>query len=204
MTDENLKIMLDGIKFCGKYDFPVIRACSRIPPKLTPFNFALTEHDKTGWLHFFIDDYQFERLWNNPMRYLPVIKSFGGVIAPNFSLFWDMPIAQQIYNCWRNRVISAWLQKEGLDVIPVVEWSDRSSLEWCLEGLPKRSTIAVQTNGCFTSAAQRMNLVRGMEHICNVLDPSTVLVYGRGKELEHYFKNVHFVESYCQSLKKRL
>ena len=24
------------------------------------------------------------------------------------------------------------------------------------------------------------------------------------KELEHYFKNVHFAESYCQNLKKRL
>ena len=24
------------------------------------------------------------------------------------------------------------------------------------------------------------------------------------KELEHYFKNVHFAESYCQGLKKRL
>lgn len=204
MTDDTLKLLLDGAKICGRYDFPVVRACRAVPNKLTPFNYALTSRERVGWLHFFVDDYQFERLWNNPMKYLPIIKRFDGVIAPDFSMFSQMPIAQQIYNCWRNRVIAAWLQREGVEVIPTIEWSDRASLEWCLDGLPLNSTLAVQTNGCFVSTRSKANFIRGMDHIYNKLSPTAILIYGRGREFKNYFPNIYYIDSYCQNMKKRL
>lgn len=204
ITSETLELMLKSTKLCGKYDFPIMNSCVERPQELIPFNFALSSKQKEGWLHFFIDDYQFERLWNNPLKYLPIIKRFDGVIAPDFSMFTDMPLAQQIYNCWRNRVISVWLQNEGIKVVPTVEWSDRNSLEWCLDGLPLHGTIAVQTNGCFTDSKSRMNFIKGMDYICNKLSPSSVLIYGRGEEFRNYFPDTYFVESYCQNLKKRL
>ncbi len=199
-----MKMMLNGTVNCGKYGFPIIKGCTKNPHTLISFNQALTLKKKEGWLHFFIDDYQFERLWNNPLKYLPIIKCFDGVVAPDFSMFTDMPLAQQIYNCWRNRVIAAWLQREGVEVVPTVEWSDKNSLDWCLDGLPSHSTIAVQTNGCFVDAKSKMNFVKGMDYICNHLSPSSVLIYGRGEEFKNYFPNTYFVESYCQNLKKRL
>lgn len=119
-------------------------------------------------------------------------------------MFSDMPKSLQIYNCWRNRVVSAWLQSNGINVIPVIEWSDKSSLLWCLDGLPKNSTLAVQTNGSFLNAATKMNFVKGMEDIYKELTPSDLVVYGRGSEYLNYFHNVHFFDSYCQGMKKRL
>lgn len=204
MTDNTLKLLLDGAKTCGKYDFPAIRACISTPSELIPFNCALTAKEHRSWLHFFVDDYQFERLWNNPMKYLPIIKRFDGVIAPDFSIFTQMPLAQQIYNCWRNRVISAWLQRAGVKVIPTIEWSDRASLEWCLDGLPLNSTLAVQTNGCFVNAKSKADFIRGMNHVCNKLSPTAILIYGRGKEFKNYFPNTYYIDSYCQNMKKRL
>lgn len=204
MTDDTLSVLLDGARICGKYDFPAVRACALTPKKLIPFNYALTSEEKEGWLHFFVDDYQFERLWNNPMKYLPIIKRFDGVIAPDFSMFEPMSLARQIHNCWRNRVIAAWLQREGVNVIPTVEWSDRASLEWCLDGLPTGSTLAVQTNGCFVSTRSKANFIRGMDYVCNELSPSAILIYGRGEEFKNYFPNTYFVNSYCQDMKKRL
>lgn len=204
MTDDTLKLLLAGAKTCGKYDFPAIRACISTPGELIPFNCALTAKENRGWLHFFVDDYQFERLWNNPMKYLPIIKRFDGAIAPDFSIFTQMPLAQQIYNCWRNRVISAWLQREGVKVIPTIEWSDKASLEWCLDGLPLNSTLAVQTNGCFVNAKSKADFIRGMDHVCNKLSPTAILIYGRGKEFKNYFPNTYYIDSYCQNMKKRL
>ena len=204
MIEETLKILLNGAVLCGKYAFPVLKACNKTPEKLIPFNFAITAKERRTWLHFFIDDYQFERLWNNPLKYLPIIKEFDGVIAPDFSLFAEMPPARQIYNCWRNRVVSAWLQREGVEVIPVIEWSDRASLDWCLDGLPLNSTVAVQTNGCFVNSKSKMNFIKGMEFVCNRINPSSVMIYGRGEEFKNYFPNAYFVESYCQNMKKRL
>lgn len=204
MTEDTLRLLLDGTRICGKYDFPTVRACELTPKKLIPFNYALTSEEKGGWLHFFVDDYQFERLWNNPMKYLPIIKQYGGVIAPDFSMLEQMSLARQIHNCWRNRVIAAWLQHEGVNVIPTIEWSDRASLEWCLDGLPTGSTLAVQTNGCFVSTRSKANFIRGMDYICNELSPSAILIYGRGEEFKNYFPNTYFVNSYCQNMKKRL
>ena len=197
-------ISAKNIIVAGEYDFPVMRKCRAIPNRLLPFNFAKTAKDYDCWLHFFIDDYQFERLWNSPQRYLPLIKKFNGVLAPDFSLFSDMSKSQQIYNCWRNRTLSVWLQDNGVEVIPVIEWSDRKSLEWCLDGIPLNSTIAVQTNGCFKSSATKLSFIKGMDYVYEKLMPTSLVIYGRGSEYKNYFSNVHLFESYCQNLKKRL
>lgn len=60
--------------FVGDYDFPMLRKSTAIPNRLLPFNYAKTVKDYDCWLHFFIDDYQFERIWNNPQKYLCLIK----------------------------------------------------------------------------------------------------------------------------------
>lgn len=201
----NIKMIIDDYtSVTGKYDFPVLRKSKSIPNRLLPFNFAKTTKDYNCWLHFFIDDYQFERLWNSPQRYLPLIKKFNGVLSPDFSMFSDMSKSQQIYNCWRNRVLSAWLQDNNIEVIPVIEWSDKDSLKWCLDGLPIDSTIAVQTNGCYKNAATKLNFIRGMEYVSDKLTPSSIIIYGRGREYKNYFRNVYFFDSYCQEMKKRL
>lgn len=191
---------------CGKYDFPILHASHDIPGELLPFNHAKTVRRKKGrWLHFFVDDYQFERIWNKSDRYLDLIRQFDGVISPDFSMLSNKAKAEQIYNCWRNRVTAYWLQQNNIRVIPVVEWSDREGLEWCLDGLPRQSTLAVQTNGCFKNVKTKMNFIRGMQYVCRELEPIAVVVYGRGKlEYEHYFRNAIWFDSYCQDLKKRL
>lgn len=42
MTEDTLRLLLDGTRICGKYDFPTVRACELTPKKLIPFNYALT------------------------------------------------------------------------------------------------------------------------------------------------------------------
>lgn len=203
---ENRRIDYKKFNTCGRYDFPVLRASNDIPYNLLPFNHAKTVRSCKGrWIHFFIEDYQFERLWTKPYRYFDRLHEFDGVIAPNYSMWSDMPIAEQIYNVWRNRVLSRWMQEIGLSVIPSVEWSDKASLEWCLDGIPKRSTIAMQTNGVFKSAISKMSFIKGMEVVCRELEPSLIVFYGRGKkEYGRYFRNAIWFDSYSQSMKKRL
>ena len=70
----------------GKYDIPVIQPETDIRiDKLTwiPINYALTAKDKaTKGVHFYKDDYQFERFWNNPDKYIPLLQQFGAVCSP--------------------------------------------------------------------------------------------------------------------------
>lgn len=171
-----------------------------------PFNMARSAKRRAGrWIHFFVDDYQFERIWRSPERYLPMLRKFEGVIAPDFSMWADHARVEQIYNCWRNRVLAKWMQEQGLQVVPCVEWSDKASLAWCLDGLPKQSTIAVQTNGCFMNLRTRADLIRGMNDVVCNLEPTMILFYGRGRDdFRNCFPNSVWVESYCQKMKKRL
>ncbi len=79
------KMIFPGV---GKYGIPEIKPETDIRiDKLTwiPINYALTAKDKAAkGVHFYKDDYQFERFWNNPDKYIPLLQQFGAVCSPVF------------------------------------------------------------------------------------------------------------------------
>lgn len=83
---------LDKANFLGvgKYDTPIIQPEHIDVRHLEwiPFNFAKTCTDcATKGVHFFVDDYQFQRVWNQPDKYIPLLRKFGAVCAPDFSMY---------------------------------------------------------------------------------------------------------------------
>lgn len=142
----------------GDLDLPLIRPCKKAEIKnLISFNYALTcKNPKDTYLHFYIDDYQFERIWANPQRYMELFKKFAGVIMPDFSLYFNLPKAVQIYNHYRNCLLASYYQANGINVIPNVSWSDSESFNWCLTAIPKNSIIAISSNGCLNKATKQM------------------------------------------------
>lgn len=198
--------LINNAILVGEYDMPQLKRNNLIPTNLIPFNKAMSEKlPSDKWVHFFIDDYQFERLWNCPKKYLKVLKSFEGVIAPDFSMFSSMPKAQQIWNCYRNRALTYWLQNNGISVVPTVEWADYSDFEWCLDGLPLNSTLAIGTYGVQKRDTDKYGLIKGVEKICNSLLPELLVIYGNEiKSINSLCKNVIWIENYCQVIKKRV
>ena len=79
-------------------------------------NVELIGYDKLGekesdkFVHFFIDDYKFESMWNNPEPRIEKLKKHKAVLAPNFSVYTEMPVALKIYNTFRSRWCGAYLQ----------------------------------------------------------------------------------------------
>lgn len=197
---------ITGAQLVGNYEFPQLSKTTFIPQKLIPFNTASTEKQTNDkWIHFFIDDYQFERIWNFPTRYLNLFKRFEGVFAPDFSLYDWLPRGQRVWNCYRSRALAYWLQHSGIDVIPVVEWAEYSDFEWCLDGLPHGSTLAMEVYGCNDSAAQRYALLKGVELVCRRLDPFALVMYGDEiKSVNSLCKNVFWLDNYCKTIKKRV
>lgn len=45
----------------------------------------------------------------------------------------------------RNRWCGAYLAEKEFRVIPTVSWGDGSTFDFCFEGIPKGSTVAVST-----------------------------------------------------------
>lgn len=131
----------------GAYDMPMLAGEDYAPKELIPFNYALNTKKRATGIHFFIDDYQFERVWNDPKRYVEALRKFDCVLTPDFSLYTDMPRAMMIYNTYRSRLIGAAMQDAGLKVIPTVSWAKEDSFEFCFDGLPANATLAISTIG---------------------------------------------------------
>lgn len=166
------------VNFADGYEMPTLKACNIIPTSLVSFNAALTAKDHNQCVHFFIDDYQFERIWNLPDRYVECLRQFQCVIAPDFSQYTDMPYPQRMWNNYRGKFIGAWLQSQGVTVIPNVTWSLPDSYEYCFDGIPQQSVIAINSTGAARYGLTRFLWLKGYREALSRLRPLAVIRYG--------------------------
>lgn len=175
---ENLERQIfDGV---GEYGIPQIEpvtyegGCDWIG-----FNYAKTckKPEKKG-VHLFLDDYQFNRLWTGIDRYIPMLQRFRYVMSPDFSTYTDFPKAIQIYNHYRKHWVGAYLQEEGIQVIPTISWSTPDSFAWCFDGEPEGATVAVSSVGCMNSIGKKRLFLTGYEEMVQRLQPETIIFYG--------------------------
>ena len=143
------------------------------------FNFALKEkHPENIGVHFFLHDYQFERVWKYPDRYVDVLKRFAFVLSPDFSPYADMPNALQIYNTYRNRWCGKYWQEHGIKVIPTFNMGNTDLFKMFCAGIPRHSTIAISTMG--EGRWGNFEKIRAFwDMIMWQLKPETVLLYGK-------------------------
>lgn len=182
------------------WQMPTIRNNNFIPEKMIGFNYAKTSKDKDVCIHFFIDDYQFERVWNNPEKYIEVLAEYECILSPDFSLYMDMPMPMKIWNVYRSRQIGAYYQNYGINVIPTVSWAEPETFEFCFEGIPQGSIVAVSTIGVKKGDDAFQIWQDGMKEMINRIQPKTILVYGG--ELDFNYGDIEVIYYDNQVLKK--
>ena len=192
--------LLEGAELVGYYGFPKLKPNNIIDNVYAlPFNYMLsTSSPERYYLHFYIDDYQFERVWDKPHLYTALLKQFKGVFAPDFSLYLDMPKIYQIWNCYRSRALAYYWQQNGINIIPNVTWSDEESFNWCFDGLPENSAVAVSSLGCMKNARSRLNFCKGYVEMCKRLKPTLIYFYGTIPESLKDDKRIIHIETYTQ------
>lgn len=200
--------LVSDAHFAGELEIPAIQPTSSVPQKLAPFSQAISAKDRNLWVHFYEDDVKFERVWNNPKRYLRILSEFKGVIAPDFSVYRDMPLVMQFWNIYRSRAIAHALQSRGTPVIPNLRFGDRRTWDICCLGIAKHSVIAVGSHGNIKNAEDRRCFIDGLEYIVNQVEPCTIVVYGSapdsifGKFKNTGIKIIAFESTFSQSRKK--
>ena len=168
------------------WQMPTIQNNGYIPRDLIGFNYAKTNKDKNVGIHFYVDDYQFERIWNYPDKYTEILRDYDCILTPDFSLYMDMPMPLKIYNIYRSRQIGAYYQSKGLIVIPTISWAERDTFQFAFKGIPKGSIVSVSTIGVKRDKNALKIWRDGMDAMMQEIEPSTVLVYGG--ELEYDYK----------------
>lgn len=159
------------------YGFPVLEPTT-LPEfdSAVGFNCALTEkHPEDKICHFYIDDYQFERVWNHPNKYIGLLSRFKAVLTPDFSQYADFPVIAQMWQHYRKQWCGAYWQSYGIKVIPTIGWG----YDWCYDGIPKGSAVSISTVGGFLRTEVREKWLEGYKRTLDVLRPTQILLFGK-------------------------
>lgn len=176
----------DPERAAGFYQMPEIRKCCYVPKKLIGFNYVLSSDDaakRTEGLgvHFYIDDYQFERVWSRPGKYIERLAGYSCVLTPDFSLYMNMPVAMKVWNIYRSRLLGQMMQDAGLNVIPTLSWAGKDTFAFCFDGIEPGGSVSVSTGGVLRDK-QAIKIWRdGMDEAIKRLSPSCVVLYGNGR-----------------------
>ncbi len=170
------------------WQMPIIENDDFIPSDLIGFNYAKSSDNKNCGIHFYVDDYQFERIWNYPEKYIEVLREYECILSPDFSLYLDMPMPMKIWNIYRSRLVGQYFQSNGIKVIPTISWAEKETFSFCFKGIPKGSIVSISTIGVKQDPNALQIWREGVDEMIKQIEPKAILIYG-GK-LEYDFKDI--------------
>ena len=179
-------------EYVGEWDIPIAKGCDIDFTKWQKetggvcigFNYVKSYESKgmdtkDVGVHFFLDDYQFERLWRKPSEYVDMLSKYKFVLSPDFSLFVDHPKAVQLFSHYKKQWLSAFWESLGLTVVPTICWSDSKSFSWCFDGVPKGTVVAVSTKGVMKHDEDKERFLAGYNKMLKVIEPKQILLFGK-------------------------
>lgn len=185
----------------GKYDIPQLEPIHENEigeiKEWIGFNYVLSDTEPEGKaVHFFIDDYQFQRIWNTPEKYMEKLARYEAVLTPDFSPYSDMPLATQIFNHYRKHWVGKLMQEYGVKVIPTIRASrDERSLDFYLDGEPKGGVVCISSMWTSDEDA-REYFKREYETMRKTLKPEKIYVYGN--EVEGLKGNIEYIPTFTR------
>ena len=193
----------EGANLTAQTEMPILKRNHFMPNNVISFTERNTKNKKKYWIDHFVDDVNFECVWNRLERYLPMYSKFAGVIGTDFSLYPNLPKTQCMWNCTRNRIIDYRLQSLDISVIPTASWYNKESLLWSLDGLPDNSSIAISTNGCKNNPYVMKIFLYGVKVLQAKKTPFKLIICGNHiKELDCY-DNILYYQNFSQRWKER-
>ena len=104
---KKLKLVRNEFTTVGKYNMPLIKKQDIDLDKIDLWNYTKTklqdEDNKNKTIHFFTYDWLFENVYEKPELAMEKLSQYYAILSPEFSLYWDMPRALQIYSTFKKR-----------------------------------------------------------------------------------------------------
>lgn len=174
---------IGDVRFEGKDEFPVCPGSEFMGSivKGVPFDrisAARRLNMEDEFLTFYVHDKRFCGFEREPLRKLPLLRRFRGVIGTDNSPYWDLPLIQQKYNIYLNRKMDCFFWKNGVNYIQNVCWSDHNSFKFCFDALQQGKTYAVSSYGVSKNPRLRMLFLDGLCEMVRRLRPRAVVFHG--------------------------
>lgn len=183
----------------GKYDIPVLQPVMELPPikEWIDFSQILQDAEPEGKaVHFFIDDFRFERIWNEPRKYVDKLSRYVCVATPDFSPYGDMPFAAMLWNHYRKHWVGAFLQENGVTVIPTIRASSNPKFDevW-LDGEPSGGIVIMSCMWAKKDEDEQESTRRFYE-VVERLKPKKVFIYGHDRRFPLKGAEVEFIDNF--------
>lgn len=195
---ENPLFMRNGFETVGKWNISLIKnqkydlkeihliACSDTKANDN-------ESNKKRGVHFFVDDYRFNGIYDHPERTLSRYSQYAFLLSPDYLVYSDMSLWRQLENVAKNRWVGAYWQSKGLTVIPTVSWGLAHSFEFCFDGIEQNAVVAVGMIGC---KRNKLHFMRGYNAMLEKIEPSKIICFGTPfPEMEGNIIAIDYAES---------
>lgn len=172
--------LLKGATLQGKYEFPLIAPIHTPSVETVSFDkIRRTGNFKSPlWVHFYVFDTRFRTILTEFNKQAIYLRNYAGIIGMDNSLYRDMPLAEQIHSVYLNRLGDYHWQQNGFSVIPNVTWGDKRSFEFCFDGVPHNSTIAISSLGMMKGKHNLYYFLDGFETMLSTLHPDYIMFHG--------------------------
>ena len=144
-------------------------------------------------VHFFVDDYRFSGIYDNPERTLDKYSQYDFLLTPDFSTYSDMNLWRQLESVAKNRWVGAYWQSFGLTVVPTISWSDTTRYSFCFDGVEKHSIVAIGMIGC---KHEKKAFLKGYNKMLEHIEPETIICLGSPfEEMKGNIINVDYLST---------
>lgn len=199
IKDFELVRPLPASSYTDQWDMPVIKAMSVQElnlKKLEPINFQNIKKDKDNSRKLILNyryDEEMMRLWNHPLKYIPLLLSCGAVCTPDFSVSPQMNRHWLSQFVFRNRYLGCLWQDYGIKVIPTIPWCYPDTFDICFSGVEPGGVVCISTLG---AKKNYNNFIEGFFEMRRRLKPSVIISYGKIlPEMKGVFMPVDYKEA---------
>ena len=101
---------------------------------------------------------------------------------------------QKLWNSFRNKLMTAFFQRNGINAIPAPSWGDLTNIELYMEGWPRGSILAINSTGLGLDKRCRYIWLEGYNAMLDILKPIHIIrcgayIEGERKEISTYYPN---------------
>lgn len=160
-------------------EIPVVAKPSiYVPDIVWPFHQIKRHLTQNSGAHFFVDDDVMMRFVRHPQNYIPTLKKCCCVLSLDLSTYQEFRLPIIRHNVYLNRLYTQELQRNGVNAVPVVQWRDRKSFDFCFLGIPRGSVIAMSTMGVQSNNISIELWKEGAKEALRQIEPEAVFLYG--------------------------
>lgn len=205
ITDGCNPELVEGARFDGVLEIPVIERPEKlmVPSGMVPFSkMGRVEDPRRFAVCEYEPDVGFADLLRDPDKHVKELRRYQAFVTPDASLYWDMPLAAQIVNKYRNHAVGHYMQSRGIYTIPNVRWGDERTYTTrflpeplAFLGVERRSIVSIGSYGVVKTKLEKHHFRAGLEAMLEWLEPEVVLVYGSTPDdvFGDYWKYSEFV-----------